>query len=129
MTTNASILGMSRDITPQSLHRFDSKYGRTPNIYQVTLPADLGGNRKGYFAPKQLLTRCGERIEADFFEPEFNNISCTDTPDPKPSTPNLNSMTSHALILPTPNHPLPPHTVPAQSKKVNKLPTFGFLRI
>ena len=59
------------------------------------------GNKKGYFVPKQPLTRCGERIEADFFEPEFNDISYTDTPDPSPPTPS------------------------AQSKKVKKLPTFG----
>jgi len=100
MTTNASVLGMPRDITPQSLHRFENKYGRTPDILQLAFP-DLGGNKKGYFAPKQLLTRCGERIEADFFEPEFNDISYTDTPDPSPPTPS------------------------AQSKKVKKLPTFG----
>ena len=100
MTTNASVLGMPRDITPQSLHRFENKYGRTPDILQLAFP-DLGGNKKGYFAPKQLLTRCGERIEADFLEPEFNDISYTDTPDSSPPTPS------------------------AQSKKVKKLPTFG----
>ena len=73
MTANGSVLGMPRDITPQSLHRFENKYGRTPDILQLAFP-DLGGNKKGYFAPKQPLARCGERIEADFFEPEFNDI-------------------------------------------------------
>jgi hypothetical protein len=100
MTTNASVISMPHYITPQSLHRFENKYGRTPDILQLAFP-DLGGNKKGCFAPKQPLTRCGECIEADFFEPEFNDISYTDTPDHSPPTP------------------------PAQLKKVKKLPTFG----
>jgi hypothetical protein len=84
MTANASILGMPRDITPQSLHRFENKYGRTPDILQLAFP-DLSGNKKGYFAPKVPLTRCGERLEADFFVPEFNDIPYSDIPDPTPN--------------------------------------------
>jgi len=103
MTTNDSVLGMPRDITPQSLHNFENKYGRTPDILQLAFP-DLGGNKKGYFAPKKLLTRCGERTEADYFEPEFNDLPYTDTPDPPPTNPLR------------------------KSKKTEKLPSFGGAR-
>jgi hypothetical protein len=103
MTTNASVLGMPRDITPQSLHSFENKYGRTPDILQLAFP-DLGGNKKGYFAPKKPLTRCGERIEADFFEPEFNDIDYN---------------------LPPPDTQNPPDTPRPRSKKLKKLQSFG----
>ena len=46
MTKNESVLGMPRDITPQSLHSFENKYGRTPDILQLAFP-DLSGNKKG----------------------------------------------------------------------------------
>ena len=99
MTKNESVLGMPRDITPQSLHSFENKYGRTPDILQLAFP-DLSGNKKGYFAPKEPTTHCGQHIEADFFEAEFNDIPYTDTPEPSP----------------------PPTVNP---KKVKKLPSFG----
>eukprot|EP01036_Dinobryon_divergens_P039047 gene39047-51372_t len=99
MTKNESVLGMPRDITPQSLHNFENKYGRTPDILQLAFP-DLSGNKKGYFAPPVPLTHCGQRIEADYFEAEFNDIPYTDTPDPTPA--------------PT-----------SKPKKVKKLPSFG----
>ena len=35
-------------------------------------------------APKKALTQIGERVEADFFDIEFNDL--TDTPAPTPST-------------------------------------------
>ena len=46
MTTNASVFGMPRDITPQSLDRFINEYGHTPDILQLAFP-DLGGNKEG----------------------------------------------------------------------------------
>jgi hypothetical protein len=60
MTTNNSILGIPRDITLQSLHSFKNKYGQTPDILQLAFP-DLGGNKRGYFAPKKKLTRFAHR--------------------------------------------------------------------
>ena len=100
MTKNESVLGMPRDITPQSLHSFENKYGRTPDILQLAFP-DLSGNKKGYFAPPVPLTHCGQRIEADYFEAEFNDIPYTDTPDPTPAA------------------------TTTKPKKVKKLPSFG----
>ena len=81
---------MPRYITLQYLHRFENKYARTPDILQLAF-SDLGGNKKGYFAPipsNPLLIAANASRQ----------ISS-----------NLNSMISHTLILPTPHHhPLPP---------------------
>ena len=68
-----SIQGLPRDITPDTLHTFENRYGRTPDVLQLAFP-NLAGNTKGYFAQKEPLTRCGQRIEADFFETEFNEL-------------------------------------------------------
>ena len=54
-----SIEGFSRDIDVKS-------YGRTSDVLQLALP-HLGGNKKGYFAPKKQLSKVGERVEADYF--------------------------------------------------------------
>ena len=96
MTKNESVLGMPRDITPQSLHSFETKYGRTPDILQLAFP-DLSGNKKGYFAPKEPTTHCGQHIEADFFEAEFNDIPYTDTPEP-PRLPLLTQRKSKSYL-------------------------------
>ena len=77
LTNNDAVSGLPRDLTATALHSFENKYGRTPDVLQLAFP-DLSGNAKGYFAPKPILTHCGQRVEADFFEPEFNDISSLD---------------------------------------------------
>ena len=77
LTNNNAVSGLPRDLTATANHSFENKYGRTPDILQLAFP-DLSGNAKGYFAPKPVLTHCGQRLEADFFEPEFNDISARD---------------------------------------------------
>jgi hypothetical protein len=82
LTKNAAISGLPRDLTATALHSFENKYGRTPDVLQLAFP-DLSGNTKGYFAPKPILAHCGQRIEADFFETEFNDLnSVHDTSEP-----------------------------------------------
>ena len=68
-----------------ALHSFENKYGRTPDILQVAFP-DLSGNNKGYFAPKPVLTHCGQRLEADFCESEFNDLNSIDETTEPPLT-------------------------------------------
>jgi len=91
-----SVLGLPRDITQKTLNSFEHNFGRTPDILQLAFP-DLSGNKKGYMAPKKALTQIGERVEADFFDIEFNDI--TDTPTPTPSTASKRS--KHAKKLAT----------------------------
>lgn len=72
-TKNNSVLGLPRDITQSALNSFEHSYGRTPDVLQLAFP-DLSGNKKGYMAPKEVLTTVGERVEADFFDIEFNEL-------------------------------------------------------
>jgi hypothetical protein len=77
-----SVQGLPRDITPETLHTFENRYGRTPDVLQLAFP-NLAGNTKGYFAQKDPLTRRGQRLEADFFESEFNDLDYSSTVDPQ----------------------------------------------
>ena len=102
MTMNNSVSGLPRrDLTATALHSFENKYGRTPDVLQLAFP-NLSGNAKGYFAPKPLLTHCGQRIEADFFEAEFNDLPTMD-----------DTLTSTTPLTPT------------QRSKLKKLKIFG----
>ena len=85
LTNNDAVSGLPRDLTATALHSFENKYGRTPDVLQLAFP-DLSGNAKGYFAPKPILTHCGQRIEADFFEPEFNDLTSIDETSEAPLT-------------------------------------------
>ena len=85
LTNNDAVSGLPRDLTATALHSFENKYGRTPDVLQLAFP-DLSGNAKGYFAPKPILTHCGQRIEADFFEPEFNDLTSIDDTSEAPLT-------------------------------------------
>ena len=71
MTKHNSVAGIPRDLTIQALNNFEHKYGRTPDVQQLALP-NLAGNNKGYMAARELTTHVGQRVEADFFECEFN---------------------------------------------------------
>eukprot|EP01036_Dinobryon_divergens_P034330 gene34330-44348_t len=77
LTNNNAVSGLPRDLNATALHSFENKYGRTPDVLQLAFP-DLSGNTKGYFAPKPVLTHCCQRIEAHFFEPEFNDLNSID---------------------------------------------------
>ena len=81
MSKHNSVLGLLREITPDTLHTFENRYGCTPDALQLAFQ-NLAGNTKGYFAPKEILTRPGQRIEADYFEPKFNDIDYSATADP-----------------------------------------------
>ena len=52
--------------------------------------------RKDTSLPKSC---CGERTEADYFEPEFNDLPYTDTPDPPPTNPLRKSKKTEKLPL------------------------------
>lgn len=74
MVKHNSVDGLPRDLTMSALNHFEHKYGRTPDVLQLATP-NLAGNVKGYLAPKVPLTRCGQRVEADYFESEINHPS------------------------------------------------------
>ena len=71
MVKNSNVIGLPRDITIKALNNFENRYGKTPDILQMAIP-NLAGNAKGYMAAKEVLTYVGQRIEADFFQCEFN---------------------------------------------------------
>ena len=76
MAKNESVDGLPRDLTVSALNHFEHKYGRNPDALQMALP-NLAGNTKGYMAPSPRLSSCGERVEADYFESEFNDPHLT----------------------------------------------------
>jgi hypothetical protein len=71
MVNNESVDGLPRDITKESLKTFSRHYGRTPDVVQLSRP-NLAGNVKGYLAPTPVLSHVGQRVEADFLQPDFN---------------------------------------------------------
>ena len=71
MVKNNNIDGLPRDLTIQALNKFEHNYGRTPDVLQLATP-NLAGNTKGYMAPPVPVTYVGQRVEADYFETEFN---------------------------------------------------------
>ena len=96
---NNSIEGLPRDLTIQSMNRFEHKFGRTPEVIQLALP-NLAGNTKGYMAPPAPLTHVGQRVEADYFFCEINEQSI----DPTASTitnPNDKPVKTRTQKLPT----------------------------
>lgn len=97
MVKNSSADGLPRDLSMRSLNNFEHRYGRTPDVLQLAVP-NLAGNTKGYMAPKAKLDHCGQRVEADYFESEFNDPS--------------------AVLTST-------DTFSSARKKVGKLPTHG----
>jgi len=68
---HGSVSGLHPDITLSSLHKFSRKYGYSPDAVQLAIP-NKQGNVKGYLAPSKQLTQCGEVVEMDFFDPDFN---------------------------------------------------------
>ena len=71
MVEHDSVEGLPRDLSVASLHSFERKYGRTPDVLQLAVP-NLAGNVKGYMAPPRPLSRVGDRVEADYFQCDFN---------------------------------------------------------
>ena len=74
MSKNESVVGLPRDLTVAALNHFEHRNGRNPDALQLALP-NLAGNTKGYMAPRPSLTHCGQRVEADYFECDFNDPS------------------------------------------------------
>ena len=68
---NRGVSGLPRELTKESLNRYSHRYGVAPDVVQLATP-NLAGNTKGYFAPPEKLERVGQRVEADYFVPEFN---------------------------------------------------------
>ena len=71
MVKNSNIDGLPRDLAMKALNKFEHNYGRTPDVLQLATP-NLAGNHKGYMAPPVPITFIGQRVEADYFETEFN---------------------------------------------------------
>jgi hypothetical protein len=71
MAKTRNVEGLPRDMTIQSLNKFATRYGNTPDIFQMAI-TNLAGNIKGYFAPKVDLQDVADRVEADTFQCDFN---------------------------------------------------------
>ena len=71
MVKYQNVDGHPKDLTIKALNKFQHKYGSTPDVVQLSTPVQ-DGNIKGYFAPSIPITRVGQRVEGDFFIPEFN---------------------------------------------------------
>ena len=68
---NNNFDGLPLDLTLKALNRFEHNYGRKPDVLQLATP-NLAGNHKGFMAPPVPITYVGQRVEADYFETEFN---------------------------------------------------------
>ena len=66
-----SLAGLHPDITTTALNRYQHKWGRSPDAFQLAR-ASKQGNTKGYMEPPKPLTHVGERVEMDYFECPFN---------------------------------------------------------
>ena len=100
MVKNNNIDGLPRDLTLKALNRFEHNYGRTPDVLQLATP-NLAGNHKGYMAPPVPITYVGQRVEADYFETEFNEeVTETLTKDGQIFTKtHVKKLTSHGNAL------------------------------
>ncbi len=94
MAKHSSVVGLSRDITIQSLNNFEHKYGRTPSVLQMAMP-NLAGNTKGYMAPPEKISKIGQRVEADFFQSDFNEETLVATSDSSNSKKQASKLASH----------------------------------
>jgi len=64
---------MPPSVTPQLLNNFVHKHGNTPDIIRLAIPV-IPGNRSGLMDPPEELIRCGQRVELDGFESDYNEI-------------------------------------------------------
>jgi hypothetical protein len=72
-----SISGFHPDINSKALASFEYKWGRTPDVVQLSHP-DSMGNVKGYMSAPKVYTKCGEKVEMDYFECDFNEREIED---------------------------------------------------
>jgi hypothetical protein len=91
MARLGSVGGLPSDVTIASLNTFEGKYGRTPDVLRMALP-DLAGNKKGYMAIREKVTRVSQRVESDYFQCEFNEILYEDSEKSKKKTVKLPSL-------------------------------------
>ena len=66
-----AIQGLHPKLTSKALSRFERLWGRTPDILQLAHPNKMG-NVKGYMTKPRVYTRCGECVEMDNIEMDFN---------------------------------------------------------
>lgn len=78
---NGSVSGLHPDVTTKALNAFKHKWGSTPDAFQLANPGKEG-NRKGYMSESVPPTKCGEYVEMDFMECNFNEVN----PNPKQLT-------------------------------------------
>jgi len=71
---NGSVSGLHPDITTKALNAFKHKWGSTPDAYQLANPGKEG-NRKGYMSESVPPSKCGEYVEMDFMECNFNEVN------------------------------------------------------
>ena len=68
-----SIAGVHPDVTIAALQKFATKWGHSPDVAQLAKPTKMG-NIKGYMAVPEELKEVGDKVEADFFESDFNEL-------------------------------------------------------
>lgn len=68
------VTGFSPDLTTKALNSFENQWGRTPDVIQLAHP-DKMGNKKGYGSVPTVYTHCGQVVEMDYGEPDFNEVA------------------------------------------------------
>ena len=72
-----SVTGFHPEMTVASTRSFEKKWGATPDALQLAMPNRMG-NKKGYLAEEEKISRVGQRVEMDYFEPDFNDFNDQD---------------------------------------------------
>lgn len=85
-----NLSGLHPDVTVSALNSFKHKWGTTPDAFQLAHP-NREGNRKGYMAERVAPTKCGEYVEMDYMECDFNEESPV-TSSPPPSLEQQNGL-------------------------------------
>jgi len=70
---SGSVSGLHPEITTKALNAFKHKWGSTPDAFQLANPG-REGNRKGYMSESDPPKRCGQYVEMDFMECNFNDV-------------------------------------------------------
>lgn len=87
---HGSLEGIPGKVTTTMLNSFENKYGRTPDFIRLALPLKEK-NKRGLMAEPTILTKCGQRIEIDVMDSDFNELDLNTNSEENNSTRKLPS--------------------------------------